>query len=517
LHDHSVLPIRRKDNMFFNRRTKGITLLVSLVVLLALALPSVLASELPNSLEWDGQGSDSEKCEKLGESDERTEDGWIHWIVTQASGVTEAELVLGGSGSGTYDPTKYGPTIEFFTPYFDVDTLEATLYYEGELGSNTQFVISDFCPGVFNEELTVSKTVVTSFTREHFWDIAKRVETEEGLEHDGFPKIWLYTDGSGDETATWYVDVTYLGPEDSGHNVSGTITIENTGTLDAVITAVDDVLGGVPISVNCAETLPYTLPVTGTLTCTYSEDGIFEGDNEVTVTTERDVYTATEPIVWGDPTTEINKTVNVKDISDLFGEVNLGTVTAPNGDKFTYDKHFAWEQYGQEGCGSFQYDNTATIVETGQEADATLKVNVQCLVFEGETAWAANGNVPLEIRYTPRGNWATYVEYAVKTTTLFAGQTIAVGTVSFSVPDGENNITILVTLADPWEFEDVAENLKVQDYESPPSGNPEPGLFEYKKTCDPASSSCDIVVPLNNYYGVHVNVGQWVPDPNFGP
>jgi hypothetical protein len=44
----------------------------------------------------------------------------------------------------------------------------------------------------------------------------------------------------------------------------------------------------------------------------------------VTVTTERDTYSATEPIVWGAPTTVINETVTIKDISDLFGEVDAG-------------------------------------------------------------------------------------------------------------------------------------------------------------------------------------------------
>jgi hypothetical protein len=215
------------------------------------------------------------------------------------------------------------------------------------------------------------------------------------------------------------------------------------------------------------------------------------------------------------PTEEINETVNVKDISDLFGEVHLGTVTAPNGDTFPYDKDFAWVDYGQEECGSHEYDNTATIVETGQSAAATLKVNVQCFVFEGETAWAANGDTPGQLRYTKRGNWATYVAYAEKCTTLFAGQTIDVGTVCFSgVVDGQ--VTITVELDVLWEFEDVAENLKVQDYASAPSGNPSPGLFDHKKTCD-ATGPCEIVVPENNYYGVHANVGQWVPDPDFGP
>jgi hypothetical protein len=68
-----------------------------------------------------------------------------------------------------------------------------------------------FCWNPADEELTVSKTAVTSFTREHFWDIAKSVATENEYMHDGYPKVWLYIDGSGNEKATWTVDVTYEG------------------------------------------------------------------------------------------------------------------------------------------------------------------------------------------------------------------------------------------------------------------------------------------------------------------
>ncbi len=38
--------------------------------------------------------------------------------------------------------------------------------------------------------------------------------------------------------------MTYDGYEDTGHNVSGTITIENDGDLDAEITDIEDLLAG---------------------------------------------------------------------------------------------------------------------------------------------------------------------------------------------------------------------------------------------------------------------------------
>lgn len=126
--------------------------------------------------------------------------------------------------------------------------------------------------------------------------------------------------------------------------------------------------------------------------------------------------------------------------------------------------------------------------------------------YEGETAWAANGNTPGSLRYTPRGNWATYVKYegAAKTVTLFAGQTINAGTVYFSAPvNGE--VTISISLADGFRLaEGEVESVKIQDYASAPSGNPAPGLFAYK------GSSFTVTVPQNNFYGVHVDVERKV-------
>jgi len=161
------------------------------------------------------------------------------------------------------------------------------------------------------------------------------------------------------------------------------------------------------------------------------------------------------------------------------------------------------------GCGSGVH--LVTLVSGAELADKNFGNNK--LVFKGETAWAANGDEALQLAYSglEPGNWATYVEYAEKTTTLFAGRTMNAGSVTFSaVADGK--ITITVNLGPDWGFEDVSENLKVQDYATEPSGNPAPGLFAHKKTCPDALDpyTCSIVVPANAFYGVHVNVGTWV-------
>jgi len=730
----------------------AIAIIAIMVLAFAGTVSAGVVSASPSYTEvWDGRGSDSEECGLIGTSPERTEDGWIHWVFSVKGASTDARLILGGTGSGTYAPGEplNANVWHFYTPYYLLDGLTATIeLYGGSPGPGGGLVISDYCPGGY-EQLEVSKTVNTSYLRTHHWDITKSVSTErehelcgypkiwldgpgnegdetatwtvsvlyngftdsvftvggtitiintgtlpavitsvedmlagtevdvvcqedlpytllpgqtlhclyltfvnekvEGFNEvtvvterdqytadaeivwgdpaqelystitiedncdvfgtrvlgtatepnnvfflrfkhfawtdyqdacgqgfvyqntatiletqqsasailkvnvrceklsvrktantsytrlhdwsieksvstdnghtlDSIPKIWLYADGRGNESATWLVDVNYQGFEDKDHNVSGRVFIKNTGQLPAVITGYEDYLGGVPIEVDFGVELPHTLPVGAILIGTYSEDGHFTGSNRVKVVTERDEYHARARIKWDDPTNEIDKQVSVIDESDLFGTVTLGTVTAPNSRQFTYTKAFTWEDYGRDKCGSYQYDNVASIVGTDKSADTSLKVNVQCMLFAGETAWAANGNVPLQLRYTSRGNWATYVKYerVEKTTTLFAGRNIPVGRVHFSAAvDGK--VTITVTLTGGWEFEDVRENLKVQDYSKAPSGNPAPGRFDHKKTCNPANETCSIVVPENNFYGVHVNVGKWMPDPNFGP
>jgi hypothetical protein len=50
-------------------------------------------------------------------------------------------------------------------------------------------------------------------------------------------------------------------------------------------------------------------------------------------------------------------------------------------------------------------------------------------------------------------------------------------------------VEITIELLSGWEFAPVEENVKIQDYELAPSGNPRPGQFAYKATAtetDPA-------------------------------
>jgi hypothetical protein len=112
-----------------------------------------------------------------------------------------------------------------------------------------------------------------------------------------------------------------------------------------------------------------------------------------------------------------------------------------------------------------------------------------------ETAWA-DGE-----RYIQQGNWATYTPYVADSDVpLYAGQTLLAGNVHFSSVNN-GNITIDITLYANWSLQDVDEPVKIQDYETAPSGNPSPGLFDYK-----FDYLTNIEVPYNNFYGVHLDV-----------
>jgi hypothetical protein len=119
--------------------------------------------------------------------------------------------------------------------------------------------------------------------------------------------------------------------------------------------------------------------------------------------------------------------------------------------------------------------------------------------FENESAWSEG------TRYEDPGNWATFTEYVPDSTvTLFAGQFFNAGTVHFSTANG-GLVTITIELNSGFEFSSDPEAVKVQDYITAPSGNPAPGQFDYKNAMI-VGDIATIVVPENNYYGVHVDL-----------
>jgi hypothetical protein len=198
--------------------------------------------------------------------------------------------------------------------------------------------------------------------------------------------------------------------------------------------------------------------------------------------------------------------------------VKTYTITVPLADDITCDETVLWLQAhaavvkivdGEIVQGETAYGGTITEPDQGSWYGNIMYLvqccedeEEPCYEFEGETAWATG------TRYVTRGNWATYTPYAEGTVKIYAGQTIEVGTATFSAIEA-GMVTITIELIDGWVLEDVEEAVKIQGYDvNPPAENPSPGLFATYKGND-----LTVTVPAFNFYGIHLNSGQWIEVP----
>jgi hypothetical protein len=85
------------------------------------------------------------------------------------------------------------------------------------------------------------------------------------------------------------------------------------------------------------------------------------------------------------------------------------------------------------------------------------------------------------------------------------------GDVTFSAPvNGEVTITITLTGGAIFYYDanDVFfdDNLKIQDYSAAPKKTPKVGLFAWKWQIDVGATTATVVVPVKNFYGVHLDL-----------
>ena len=391
------------------------------------------------------------------------------------------------------------------------DSLRLPYSSFGVTGTTDAVKLSHTCTGggALVEKLEVSKTAVTTYDRAHHWSVDKSVDQSA---------LKLYTNGSGDTTVNYTVDVGYEGSTDSGWNVSGAVVIKNTGDLPATIESIVDTmtLGDAvnDVALSCDGDLELALGET--LTCTYSQDvaGAVDGTNAAVVTTGTKSYSGSADVVWGAPANEADQSVTLTDVGDLTG-TQAKSFRAPYGGQLTYSKALSYADYGQARCGTHGYGNVATLTGDDDEvlgsANADVTVNVQCMVMgNGETAWAQG------TKYAGQNSWAMYATYGDGATVdLMAGQHHDAGDVTFTdLGNGKVQITIAL---DGWGFRAVKENLKIQGYASAPApGKVAPGQFKtYKGTVSSDASTVSVTVDKFAYYGIHADVGKWIPDPNF--
>jgi hypothetical protein len=212
----------------------------------------------------------------------------------------------------------------------------------------------EFC---YDYELTASKTANATYTRTYTWTIDKSVDDDA---HEGF---------TGDSFTSNYDVVVDQTVTDSDFAVSGTITVNNP-TPFTVGFSVSDSVGGTNATVNCPTN---SLSPGGSTVCTYSASlaSKTNGTNTATITSNNSNVngtTASADYTFGDPTTTVGPaTINV---TDTLGG-NLGSAS---GDRtFTYSITFTCDE--DEGTTN----NTATIVETGQEDSESVTVTCHAL------------------------------------------------------------------------------------------------------------------------------------------
>ncbi|HEX6875825.1 MAG TPA: LPXTG cell wall anchor domain-containing protein [Nocardioidaceae bacterium] len=219
--------------------------------------------------------------------------------------------------------------------------------------------------------LVISKDVRASFDRTYHWKIDKAVE-QSGVE---------ISDG-GDATFHYTVKATPDGFTDSAYAMGGTITVTNPntysgGTITATVTDVPSVGEGAGCAVEGGENVVLEPGQTKKLdyTCSFSSPPDHTGTNTATATwtgpaaQQRSVSTGAVPVTFT-ATGHANRTVTVTDSMtnpSVLGEATWNREGAPT--LFEY----SLTQEGTENT-CVDYDNTATITETGQSDTETVTV-----------------------------------------------------------------------------------------------------------------------------------------------
>ena len=260
----------------------------------------------------------------------------------------DAVFVKAGSSGNFY---RYDPPAEA--------TADTGLHGQVNPANNKFFGLShlSFCydVGPPPPSLTVSKTAQATFTRTFEWDIDKSVD----------PDQWDLDAGESG-TSDYTVEVTKTGHVDSNWAVSGVITVFNSGSVAANVTGVSDEVSGVgAVAVNCEVTFPHTLAVGASFTCGYSSplpNGNNRTNTATATTSDGSSFQGSASITFGTPTTLVNDEVTIEDtFAGELGKVN-------DDETFEYERTFVCNR------DAGVHSNTATIVETGQSADADVTV-----------------------------------------------------------------------------------------------------------------------------------------------
>lgn len=284
------------------------------------------------------------------------------WNVSNAIAI-EVVIVKGGPNANVYNYTGTGrmadgnlhaPVNPLTCKFYEVEQIEISYRYQ----------------------ISVTRTLATTFTRKYNWSISQAVSTND----------WRLF--SGDKAVSRYsVAVDQTKTDDSNWGINGTVTIANNTPYTTQVLSILDSLqpGAQPIPLNCGGSV-FTLAPGAKIQCAYNMP-LSDGKNRnavLTVNTLGSVRSRTlsTPVAFTTPTTNVNAVVSVK---DNFGQTwsNIKKDTA-----WMYDRNFSCANAGV-------VTNATTLVETGQSA--ATSVNIQCYnlqvnmsstpVFDREWNW----------------------------------------------------------------------------------------------------------------------------------
>lgn len=323
----------------------------------------------------------TEACEE-GRSEATNE--W-HWVITDSAGIAPASIEVTFLYAGTI-------TVPFSNQAGGV----AHYYYYGFLGDTylgATAIIDSSWSGQFNlshypcgqeppqTELSVLKTATATYDRTCEWTIEKTGDQT------------ALTLSPGQTFTVNYEVVVDADCTDDNFQVSGTITVFNSGDYPATVNSVTDEVDGVAADVDCDPVeFPYVLAAGANFTCTYSlelnsktdgnniatanADDLAPAGQEATTDTDYD----SEPVgyTFGAPATTIDGCIDVTDDKyGVLGTVCYGVDTLPK--TFTYSLQVG--PYEGE-CVEFRYVNVATFVtddtgDTGSDS-WTVVVTLPC-------------------------------------------------------------------------------------------------------------------------------------------
>jgi hypothetical protein len=231
----------------------------------------------------------------------------------------------------------------------------ADIWWDGANPEPAKFQLSHVCGGSQPpaQDLTVSKTANPSYTRTFGWKIEKSADFDQ-------------INTSGSATFNYTVKVTKDAGTDSGWAVAGTITVHNPNTFDVIGVNVTD--GDCAVTDGTDLTVPAAGDATASYVCTFASNP-GSGTNTATATwpdigSPHTSATGTASYAFGDPTTVVNNAIDVTD-------TNGGSWHFADSGSVTYEK-----TYNDPAGTCTEHKNVATITQTGQTADKTVKVCV---------------------------------------------------------------------------------------------------------------------------------------------